>query len=477
MVTGWSRGYETDEPYTAGFYWETSPLWHNFLAAFFIQRQSYRENLTCCEPGSGQGMSLELIAASNPLNQPPIGQTITPTLALYDATGTSAGAGWTGVVRIGDGHISASGVLLTSGLHILTAAHAVQSLDLPNTKVFVDDNVRSQSLDVLTSTVYPQAGHNSSGVWHDLAILTLTQAAPTSAERYALYTGQNEAGQNATLTGYGQAQTPDGEVLSQTTPTRRAGENRIDTPGDNLDAYWSGSLAQQLWFDFDDGTPQHDALGQTLEDPNLGLGHTEAMLTPGDSGGGLFIQESGSYWLAGINSYITRWETADVDTQANGSIGDIGVATRVSSYAGWIEEETGQTQTPTAQDSTPPDTAQVPMKVMEGQGVWFLVQLGAGAATLSTVEFTTRDDTAHAGEDFIPTRGLLTLQPGERWAKIWVQTLADNRIEGDETFYLGLTNPTGASFPAGVQELTAMRTIIDDVTLVGVTQLVEWGTG
>ena len=44
-------------------------------------------------------------------------------------------------------------------------------------------------------------------------------------------------------------------------------------------------------------------------------------------------------------------------------------------------------------------------------------------------------------------------------------------MEGNETFSLVLTNPHGAAFPAGQTELTAQRTILDDVTLVGVTQL------
>lgn len=476
-MAGWSRGYETDEPYGPGFYWEAPPLRFYFLTAFFNQRQTSRENMTRPDPASGQVMSLDLVDAPNPSNHFPPGQNITPTLALYNDTGATAGKAWTGVVRIADGYVSASGVLLTSGLHILTAAHVVQSLDLTSTTVFVESNGLSEQLDVLTATVYPGATINRYGVWNDLAILTLTQAAPTGAQRYDLYTGEGEAGRNATLTGYGQAQTPYGESLGQTTPTRRVGENRIDTTGDKLRAYWSGSLAQQLWFDFDDGTFQHDALGQILGEPDPGLGRTEAMLTLGDSGGGLFIQESGSSLLAGINSFVTRWAAADVDTEANGSIGDIGIATRVSSYSGWIERQTGQTQIPVAQDSRPPDTAQVPMQVMEGEGVWFLVQLGARATALSNVEFATRDGTAQAGEDYVPTRGVLTLEPGEHWAKIWVQTLADNRIEGDETFYLVLTNPTGASFPKGMQELTAARNIVDDVTLVGVTQLVEWGTG
>ena len=66
MVTEWAHGYVTDVQYTAGFYRETTPLWLKFLTVYVNQRQSYKENFTCCELGCGQGMNLNLIAAVNP---------------------------------------------------------------------------------------------------------------------------------------------------------------------------------------------------------------------------------------------------------------------------------------------------------------------------------------------------------------------------------------------------------------------------
>ena len=52
-----------------------------------------------------------------------------------------------------------------------------------------------------------------------------------------------------------------------------------------------------------------------------------------------------------------------------------------------------------------------------------------------------------------------------------MHTLADSHIKGNETFSLVLSNPQGVDFPVGLVELTAQRTIIDDITLLGVTQL------
>jgi len=66
MATEWAHGYVTDVQYTAGFYRETAPLWLKFLSLVVNQRQSYKENFSYCELGSGQGMNLNLIAAVNP---------------------------------------------------------------------------------------------------------------------------------------------------------------------------------------------------------------------------------------------------------------------------------------------------------------------------------------------------------------------------------------------------------------------------
>lgn len=396
----------------------------------------------------------------------------TPLVSRYDGTGASAGVEWPGVVRIHDGLVSGSGVLLASGLHLLTVAHLLDDLVLANSAVVFETASGSVSRRIQAVEDYPEVVINSQGVWHDLALVTLEQAAPLTADRYGLYTGIDEPGQTVTLVGYGQAQNTSGEPLPEAGAIRRAGENTIDAIGTSLARYgWQGSLADQLVFDYDDGTISRDALGDLLGVSNRGLGGSEAMITPGDSGGGLFVEQGGDWLLAGINSFVTRWSATDIDTEPDGSLGDIGVATRVSSYTDWIETRTGQSQTPGANATAPPATDAVPRQVREGQGVWFLVQLPGQATQVATVDFSTRDGSATAGQDYISTHGTLTLGVGERWAKVWVQTLADNLMEGNETFSLVLTNPHGAAFPAGQTELTAQRTILDDVTLVGVTQL------
>ncbi len=396
----------------------------------------------------------------------------TPLISRYDGSLQSDDTTWTGVAYIHDGHVAGSAVLLASGLQLLTVAHVVDALDPAESEVIFDTAEGAVTRHVQSMVSYPGSLLSSDGIWNDLALVTLDQAAPVTAERYDLYTDRDEVGQNVELVGYGQAQNIYGQQLSGVPTSRRAGENIVDALGSGLASFgWQGSLADQLIFDYDDGTSAHDALGTLLGDVQRGVGGAEAMITPGDSGGGLFINQDGKWLLAGVNSSVTRLAETDISSGADGSVGDIGLASRVSSYRDWIETSTGQAQTPLPQSDTPPPTADVPLEVAEGQGTWFQVQLSRSATEQATVDFCTRDGTAIAGQDYIPTSGTLTFAEGQQWAKIWVQTLADDLLEGDEIFYLVLSNPHGASFVAGRTELTAMRTIVDDPTLTGVTQL------
>jgi hypothetical protein len=396
----------------------------------------------------------------------------TPLISRYDGTGASAGIGWTGLVRVHDGRITGSGVLLASGLHILTAAHVVDALVPADSQVVFETAGGLVSHRIQAMTSYPEHVITNQGIWHDLALITLEQAAPLTAARYDLYLATDELGQVATLTGYGQAKSHTGEDIPENSVTRRAAENTIDATGTSLALVgFGGSLADQLIFDYDDGTISRDSLGDMLGIANLGLRDSEGIITPGDSGGGLFIQEGDDFLLAGINSFVSRWPATDISLTADSSLGDFAGVTRVSSYTEWIETETGQTQIPKTNATSPPPGETVSLQVKEGEGVFFLVNLSGPATHVATVDFSTRDQSATAGEDYIPTHGTLILEENAWWAQVWVQTLADRLLEDDETFSLVLSNPQGAEFPAGQVELTAQRTIIDDISLVGVTQL------
>ncbi|NCR43314.1 MAG: tandem-95 repeat protein, partial [Microcystis aeruginosa SX13-01] len=76
-----------------------------------------------------------------------------------------------------------------------------------------------------------------------------------------------------------------------------------------------------------------------------------------------------------------------------------------------------------------------------------------------TVDYNTNDGTAKAGEDYTTVSGKLTFNAGESVKTITVLINNDTAYEGNETFTLNLSNPTGG---AVLGTSTATITIIDD---------------
>ena len=333
------------------------------------------------------------------------------TMATYEA--------WSGVAQAHDGFRAGSSVLHDSGIFMLTAGHLAKDFHLPggNIDFYIEDEKHTR--EITGYATHPEYAITDFGIYNDIGLFVLDRAAPQEAERYELYRYDDEVGQPVDLTGYG-----GGSFWS--------GSNTVSGLGTDYRTH--GSLWDQLVFE--EGTGD--------------------MIQAGDSGGGMFIDSS----LAGIHSH-----TSIVDGE------EIGVSTRVSSHTDWIDQTTGTVQDPEARSSEPPSRDSVPMEVTEGEGVWFLVEINSPASWKISVDFYTRDGTAEAGYDYIPTQGTLTLDQGDQWAKIWVQTLA-NSNQGERDFSLVLENPEGADFPEGKEELTAQRVVHDDeVGLAGVTQL------
>jgi Calx-beta domain len=85
----------------------------------------------------------------------------------------------------------------------------------------------------------------------------------------------------------------------------------------------------------------------------------------------------------------------------------------------------------------------------EGGVMTFTVSLSAPLGTAFTVDFTTVDSYAVAGEDYVATSGTLTFAPGETTKTFTVQILADGLEEFDEDFYVSLSNPSAPVFITG----------------------------
>lgn len=125
---------------------------------------------------------------------------------------------------------------------------------------------------------------------------------------------------------------------------------------------------------------------------------------------------------------------------------------------------------PPAPTPTPPPVTNPPVisassqSVVEGQSgstnLVYTVNLSAASNSTVTVAYSTSDNTATSGSDYVATRGVLSFAPGETSKTINVPVLGDSVVEDDETFGLSFSDPTNATL--GVTSVTG--TIVNDDT-------------
>ncbi|MBN1261635.1 MAG: right-handed parallel beta-helix repeat-containing protein [Anaerolineae bacterium] len=94
-----------------------------------------------------------------------------------------------------------------------------------------------------------------------------------------------------------------------------------------------------------------------------------------------------------------------------------------------------------------------------GQAV-FVVTLNTASGKTVTVDYTTVNGAALAGEDFAPAQGQLVFEPGVASRTIVVNLIGDDLREGNETFSVQLSNPSNAA----LGDATGQGTITDDDT-------------
>lgn len=253
-----------------------------------------------------------------------------------------------------------SGSLLGTGQHVLTAAHCFTNasgvLDVvkPSSSIFFDLSSGRQGIKPKNFFIHPDwTPSTGAGVGiNDIAIIQLAAKAPAEADRYDIYRGNEEVGQDGFKFGYGESGNGnEGAVLGR--GEKRFALNRYDALGDELlrvtdstsgkSAFEKTILPEtQLAYDFDNGSLANDGFGLIfgLSD-DLGLGNLEGFPASGDSGGPTFLANG---QIAGIVSFRTKvtlidGTTSDIDNirNSNSSFGEFGVDTRVSSYANWID--------------------------------------------------------------------------------------------------------------------------------------------
>lgn len=273
---------------------------------------------------------------------------------------SSAGLNHNGVARLNVDNGSATpvctGSLLTTGRHILTAAHCVtnSSGERNVSSVMVTWQLPDGDIQ-LTSTsidIHPD-WNGSSANGHDVAIITLPEIAPFDVPRYDIYRGSIDGlfGQPGIKVGYGRTGLgSSGDVIAE--GTKRAGLNAWESTGLGLLGV-SGVTNNdtQLTFDFDAPSTELDrtdidAFGFFFDFPeDLGFDADEVGTAPGDSGGPTFLELNGDFLIAGTVSYGLRLSssgsTSDVDPLLNSSWGEFGVDANISALAPYIDSITG----------------------------------------------------------------------------------------------------------------------------------------
>jgi secreted trypsin-like serine protease len=190
---------------------------------------------------------------------------------------------------------SASCVAINPG-YVLTAAHVIENSLV---QLIIDDN---NQIYIGDKVVIPTEYKYNKKSQYDIAIVKLKTNLSLSFYP-ALYDKDDEIGKICSIAGYGYPGTfVNGYSISKYDNKKRAGSNEIES------------------------IINHVLICCIDKKKTTSL---ELSISPGDSGGGLFINQK----LAGINSYIDA-----PDGKADGTYGDNTAHTRISVYKNWIEQ-------------------------------------------------------------------------------------------------------------------------------------------
>jgi Bacterial Ig domain/Cellulose binding domain/Calx-beta domain/Glycosyl hydrolases family 18 len=109
----------------------------------------------------------------------------------------------------------------------------------------------------------------------------------------------------------------------------------------------------------------------------------------------------------------------------------------------------------------------------------FKVELSFPSTQTVTVRYSTSDATAKSGADYQAVSGTLTFAPGETSKTILVPVFADELVEGDETFNVVLSSPSGATLAKAqgigtIKDATPAPQTTGNVTFLATS---DWGSG
>ena len=219
-----------------------------------------------------------------------------------------------------------SGTVIANGWWVLTAAHVVAGAPVSS----ISFQIGASTYTAQNVFIHPSYPGSSLFPTADIALIELN--APVAGVTPAqIYTGTNEIGKQGHSVGYGSTGTGITGYISNTYGTKRAMRNIID-----LIIFPNGTISPNgtiLLSDFDSPGDANNSFGSGSSPTPLDL---EGMVAPGDSGGPVFIEEGGIWYIAGVHSFLADPGPPTGNGQADARYGDIMGSTRVSSYAGWI---------------------------------------------------------------------------------------------------------------------------------------------
>jgi len=215
-----------------------------------------------------------------------------PNAGLVSYGETVDGVNLSGIVEITSSIGGCTGSLLTGGLSILTAGHCVStgygSPIATGITVYFQSSGGMVAATVLSVQVDPgYTGDSTQG--SDLAILTLTQPAPSYDIGYSLYTSTAIPTSSVLLAGYGYGGDGDTGANSAGYPfgTLREGSNVFE--GDGADFFgWSSQLLVGQLFQPCDSISQSTCPTNALDVSNPYWSSDESITSHGDSGGPAF---------------------------------------------------------------------------------------------------------------------------------------------------------------------------------------------
>ncbi len=256
------------------------------------------------------------------------------------------------------GNFICSGSLLNDRIHVLTAGHCVSNghgniTPLSATATFYGGTDPDAVVGTLGTPAAGAVQINAASFSvnplytgdviddHDVAVITLAQAAPAFATGYGLYTG-DLIGSTYNIAGYGGRSDVGGAVgVDLGTGRLRQGLNRYDTTlGDPvfqgvLDAAFFGGTTGETTYsyiaDFDNGLAANDGTCRLVvrgfggpasaKYCNLGTGAREVSSAGGDSGGPQFVQGK----IASVTSYGLTFGSnyGDIDNKLNDTFGEL----------------------------------------------------------------------------------------------------------------------------------------------------------